>query len=1529
MLASDETYVLRDRARIALDNEIPQNTSVQLFPSRSPSSTHRVIVERRRQQASSSSLSTDLDELDEQDTEQLDTTPRPLHVDVFQSPQRRQPSPTTPATLAKPASASRATSAKTSHPPTSPDRTTSLRRPTSASSNPSSPSSKFQTAPMSVMPGYLSPPATGSANTTPRSRPRLGSSVGLEQEIDDTMPGPSDTDSAVPMVSFRQRMKKTSGFLRKFRKDNTPARRDREAAESTRSGSVGHAYSIGSNPSSTSLGRSGISDTNISLAALRRRESKASIGSLGGASTTGSISKSQHFTSTDGVAVPTIPERFMQPSTSSNAQNDVALEAVQESLPQRDVVAPSESQRLAPQIKTGLRVPSAPATMTEWDPATKYSLPQRSSSQGHVHERNKSLASSESSGVIRLAVQQLSSHMDDVWKATPAQEVQIPNARDARDAPSPKRSWGPSPQLPDLDINHSKQRSGNFMEEPDLVSSSESGAVPAAASKMDRSASASSNSNLSTQLSRESRNKEHAGLGIISQVSTPGEQVWNKSGAAQDGTESAGSPVNAASNDESREPITHLPQLLPTERSKRSIQPSPPPPTDSPRMATLSRSSRPNSIDAFAGDARRRTTDSGASLVSIRTFETAAESAGPGSTDAKVASFDLPSADSVQTASPMLSRDTTRSATSPSVASRNLAQHVSHTTNGHVHLDDERDDKSEIDEQEQSIRLVPRRSNTEDINLACDSAMTIITAPESPVLDRWAAVGKTSELSEQSSLQTERDRSTSRGGTNPALLSTRSVHRNSSPVSSPGSARTSFDAAVAQSVDGGSGVSPTKAASALELATKCWNEDPGFLKRDKIAEWLGGLGLVNRAARSYYFANFDFAGLRLDMAFRRLCDKLFLRAETQQIDRILAAFSQRYFECNPDSVLGSADVVHSVVFSILLLNTDLHIADLQERMTRQQFVKNTLGAIAESRGDAADVEDGRSSFSVAPGEMTRSTDAVPPPAAAQRRNSISSYLGSRSKHTSSATNLEASSDAHLDHWRPGTSMSGSKGKEAEVEWLLREIYAAVRSERILLPNPETGSETVAGGRVSANFSPSLGGGRRKLGNDRMTALKRGSIRGIQGLLGGIGSTPLVDGALSPNPSRSSVDSWGRTSQSLADRDRLLSPLPSTTLGFVSTLTQTIIKESMEEENTTAAAATTKEAALDEEDDDDQLALAGPPWAKEGSLTRKIYWESTGKRAKDKNWTEVFVVVSKGTLSMFRFDLGGSSAGAAWKGAKSRPSATGAEADAEADAGGAAFGGGNWLSSATCLGEISLAHSLANALPPPGYSKMRPHVFALTLPGGKMFFFQTGHEELVNEWVSTCNYWAARQSKEPLPGGVSNMEYGWNKVLPLVEDVDELDGEDTKIGTDSRSTFSVAVSGAASSKLDYASKERIFINEWHTPQLPSVASTLSEDRQLIRLEKQVAHIQASLSEHNKLRHPMLALYAPKSASYSKALANWEKKSNWLLQELVKYQSYLESLKHSADLKAERRAAREVDQMVRDGDEMLAQLQLSTA
>ena len=97
-----------------------------------------------------------------------------------------------------------------------------------------------------------------------------------------------------------------------------------------------------------------------------------------------------------------------------------------------------------------------------------------------------------------------------------------------------------------------------------------------------------------------------------------------------------------------------------------------------------------------------------------------------------------------------------------------------------------------------------------------------------------------------------------------------------------------------------------------------------------------------------------------------MCEKLYLKAESQQIDRILVEFSRWYWENNPTSLYRSAgglslvvrsdrrltplrtpDIVHAVSYSLLLLNTDLHVVDSTVRMSRRAFVANILHTINE------------------------------------------------------------------------------------------------------------------------------------------------------------------------------------------------------------------------------------------------------------------------------------------------------------------------------------------------------------------------------------------------------------------------------------------------------------------------------------------------------------------------------------------------------------------------------------------------------
>lgn len=713
-------------------------------------------------------------------------------------------------------------------------------------------------------------------------------------------------------------------------------------------------------------------------------------------------------------------------------------------------------------------------------------------------------------------------------------------------------------------------------------------------------------------------------------------------------------------------------------------------------------------------------------------------------------------------------------------------------------------------------------------------------------------------------------------------------------------------------------------ARGKELATRCWNEDETFLVREKIAEFLGGMSALSHKALQNYMKFYDFSALRLDHAFRRLCAKLYLKAETQQVDRILDEFSRRYFECNPNTIFGSASVVHAVSYSLLLLNTDLHVAELSSHMSRTQFVRNTMSVVMPQRkqsvaesdappppapaGNDSVVEDSRASGSDAgdtgprphskrSGSMQSwksiSRDVLVPGAPLVSTPTSTGGVNGSSSSLAGTASEQATPTIGQDTPSSQSLLSG-RNWEMEVETVLKEMYNAIKSQQILQPTTNGSMGSLSPGSAHNTL---LRNRSQRGQQDRLNTLKRGSIRGIHALLGAQGphgpspysSNSSLDGRISPSPSfATSMADVASTSSS-----SYFTP----TLGFASNLSRTIIREAQEDDTRSVASGETAESSVSITDE--ELALHGPPWAKEGMLTRKQYWEATGKRSKNKAWTDVFAVISKGELKMFTFGEGqGMGAGV--------------------------VGGGNWLTSAQSAGDVNLSHSLAHILPPPGYNRQRPHCFVLTLATGAVYFFQAGTEDLVNEWVSTCNYWAARQSKEPLAGGVSNMEYGWNRVsdagrFSISQSTEDL--HESNAG-DHTETFSIRSGRSRMSKRSFADaassmrraqspRDRIFINEWKPPIPSTVPSTHDEETQLEALQKQADTVAAEIHAHKNLQAAMIALYPPRSSSLSKAQANWERKSQHLLTELVKYQTYVESLRTAMAMRLKKRGEKALE------------------
>ncbi|KAJ7270811.1 putative guanine nucleotide exchange factor [Mycena rebaudengoi] len=236
--------------------------------------------------------------------------------------------------------------------------------------------------------------------------------------------------------------------------------------------------------------------------------------------------------------------------------------------------------------------------------------------------------------------------------------------------------------------------------------------------------------------------------------------------------------------------------------------------------------------------------------------------------------------------------------------------------------------------------------------------------------------------------------------------------------------------------------------------------------------------------------------------------------------------------------------------------------------------------------------------------------------------------------------------------------------------------------------------------------------------------------------------------------------------------------------------------------------------------------------------------------------------------------------------------------------------------ANAVGAIQLVHSLAHSLPSPGYNRQRPYCVVLTLANGGVYFFQAGTEELVNEWVSTCNYWAARTSKEPLAGGVSNimMEYGWNRLDEPTHVRSQSDNETTtdysnvmsvQSGRSTRNKFGWRDGASAVRATSSPRAERIVINDWKPPLPPMVSSLHDEETQLKAFQKHVSSMKRDFKKHNEYREPMAALYQPRTANAVKVQSNWEKKLQYLLTEIVKYDSYIESLQAAMSLRLKKR------------------------
>ncbi|KAF4982710.1 hypothetical protein FZEAL_1737 [Fusarium zealandicum] len=756
-----------------------------------------------------------------------------------------------------------------------------------------------------------------------------------------------------------------------------------------------------------------------------------------------------------------------------------------------------------------------------------------------------------------------------------------------------------------------------------------------------------------------------------------------------------------------------------------------------------------------------------------------------------------------------------------------------------------------------------------------------------------------------------------------------------------------FDAIKAKSIDEPDFVIGDPTEDDKQKAQKIYDGNEDFIQKEKAASWMGEEGPIRQRTLQAYMELYDFTGQSIVHALRQVCGRLVFRAETQQVDRILVAFSKRWCDCNPNHGFAVTDVIHTVCYSIMLLNTDLHMADIEHKMTRSQFIKNTMTTITQAVEEAA--PDAFHRPSVLPDKDSLITSENKEPPAEQDRRSFRHSF--RPPARADSGTLPAEGDDDCGPLVKSRFNGSKKAWEEQVEIVLKGIYTSIRDERLPLFGAEADK--------NQNMPPSNSGGLSVMGMLKRTpsVLSKApsesqlSVRGRITENGrantarwtsksrsrnGVGRngfsssrTSFDDGNSLWTPAGSSAtwsrQSLGRTQTSFS-QDSFGSSMPrgdyQQSIGFANALSQAIIRDE-DAFGETAPSILSAEIPATQLLEDESLELAGPPWVKEGMVTHKHHLDGVEKKAKDRHWSEVFAVIQKGQMSLFSF----------------LPNKSIRHKNRNKNAGGphAPVGGGNWQDNATNLGTFSLRQTLASALPSPGYSRTRPNVWALSLPNGAVHLFQVGTPEISKEFVTTVNYWSARLSTHPLTGGISNVEYGWSEAIvnnALVTAINE-----TATGKTSRPGSSAAHGRRSSvnsgsfrgSSFDHVAGaftnnsgrgklpgDRIHVAGWAPPTQSMRPSSASEADQLQTLLAYVKGIETELTAHNQLRSPMLLAFTPRGSNAAKAMANWERKSAYLLREIVKFRTYVDCLQQAETRKQEIYSERDLAQRAARGE-----------
>lgn len=694
-------------------------------------------------------------------------------------------------------------------------------------------------------------------------------------------------------------------------------------------------------------------------------------------------------------------------------------------------------------------------------------------------------------------------------------------------------------------------------------------------------------------------------------------------------------------------------------------------------------------------------------------------------------------------------------------------------------------------------------------------------------------------------------------------------------------------------------------------AKKLFKEEFVTIEPEEYTRFLAANDEESLRTRQIYMDLFEWDASLL-VSTRMLCSKLYLKGESQEIDRILSAFTKSYVNQHKSNIFCTTNFekIYIILYSLILLNTSLHNGELNKRskIGQTEYIRNTFTTFVNQNPKKPKKLTIKQKLAIEK-ELCDYYDDL-------ARNELYLKQASQKIDVGNEKNKvyvkRVSDNSSKSNLRQDDSESPVLSRQASASSIWSSDTSGNRRSSLYIQPVQTG------GSGMSNFSSrnhTKKNHRVGLARALVTEQNQKNYSSNNSFIS-VNTTNTLRNHPSLDPSIMGNKGLFKKSSraSVISRDTIVSNIPDDNLSVTSFTN--------EMKNFNIDAESPQLQQLDDFDVDDYqdqydltLELEGSPYLKEGLLKSKIinddqdnnlefdrkstsnesrflsffrsstYTNSAGSNhaaATSGAYAEHFVVVSKGELSLYSFDP------KVIKKHQQKLKKLKIPADGD-DNESSEVGDGNWLKNAAKIGTYNLCstyaqferHSTGMLLSTS--AKKKSILWSLSFPKvshkqPKKVVFEAGTKEIALEFINTCNFWASKITAIPTnEESISSIEYGWNNIDKLIARKEEF-----------KKMKNIQ-------KWEPLPKGVYLSNYVENSEIDDEARNFGMMKQFVKTVNYYNNLRKVYQEFNQLKLKFISNFKSKplsnTSNYSRIMVNYENKSNDYLLELRKYKNYL--------------------------------------